>query len=89
MVIEVIRRRVSRAGVVATLIGLLYAPARFALDFMRVEKVNEWGLHGDARYGGLTPAQYACIFLFVACVYLLLRKRPGAAGQHRPGRPAT
>lgn len=34
--------------------SLLYAPVRFALDFLRVS---------DARYAGLTPAQYACMAL--------------------------
>ena len=48
------RGRASGWYVVATCI--LYAPVRFALDFLRIE--NATG--GDPRYGGLTPAQWAC-----------------------------
>jgi phosphatidylglycerol:prolipoprotein diacylglycerol transferase len=39
---------------------LLYVPVRFFLDFLRI---------GDARYFGLTPAQYAGIAVFLAAVY--------------------
>jgi hypothetical protein len=35
----------------------LYMPIRFALDFLRV---------GDARYFGLTPAQWVAMVLFAA-----------------------
>jgi phosphatidylglycerol:prolipoprotein diacylglycerol transferase len=40
---------------------LLYVPVRFFLDFLRI---------GDARYFGLTPAQYAGIAVFLAAVFL-------------------
>jgi prolipoprotein diacylglyceryltransferase len=43
---------------------LLYVPARFFLDFLRI---------GDVRYHGLTPAQYAGMAVFLAAVYLMLR----------------
>jgi phosphatidylglycerol:prolipoprotein diacylglycerol transferase len=53
----------------------LYAPARILLDFLRV---------GDARYAGLTPAQYAAIAMLVAAVYLRRNvarwTEPGAVG---------
>ena len=77
-IFEVVRRRSLAPGRIATLIGLLYAPGRFALDFMRITNQDPSGLHGDVRYFGLTPAQYACLFLFALCVYLLLRKAPPA-----------
>ena len=49
------RRRGDRpAGRFAALFILLYMPVRFALDFLRV---------GDARYGGLTPAQWTALVL--------------------------
>jgi phosphatidylglycerol:prolipoprotein diacylglycerol transferase len=51
------RRLVTGAYVVITC--LLYAPARFAMDFLRIH-----GSNGDARYAGLTPAQWLCIALF-------------------------
>jgi phosphatidylglycerol:prolipoprotein diacylglycerol transferase len=40
---------------------VIYAPVRFLLDFLRVV---------DARYWGLTPAQYGCVILFGLGVYL-------------------
>lgn len=44
---------------------LLYVPVRFLLDFLRL---------GDARYGGLTFAQYAGIAGFAAAAFFLLRR---------------
>ncbi|MGZ8463727.1 MAG: hypothetical protein ACXWWT_12930, partial [Candidatus Deferrimicrobiaceae bacterium] len=41
---------------------LFYVPARFFLDFLRIS---------DARYFGLTPAQYAGIAVFLAAIYAL------------------
>lgn len=38
---------------------LVYAPARFALDFLRADRAAG----GDTRYASLTPAQWACIVL--------------------------
>ena len=43
------RQRRPPDGFVLSLVATLYAPIRFLLDFLRV---------GDARYGGLTPAQW-------------------------------
>lgn len=43
---------------------LLYVPARFFLDFLRI---------GDARYFGLTPGQYAGIAVFLTAVFLMHR----------------
>jgi len=43
---------------------LLYVPARFSLDFLRI---------GDARYLGLTPGQYAGIAVFLAAVFFMVR----------------
>jgi len=43
---------------------LLYVPARFFLDFLRIS---------DARYFGLTPGQYAGIAVFLVAVFLLAR----------------
>ncbi|MEN0066711.1 MAG: prolipoprotein diacylglyceryl transferase family protein [Myxococcota bacterium] len=44
------------------LFGLLYAPLRFVLDFLR----NTDLAYQDARYFGLTPAQYGMIVMFLA-----------------------
>jgi phosphatidylglycerol---prolipoprotein diacylglyceryl transferase len=43
---------------------LLYVPARFFLDFLRIS---------DARYFGLTPGQYAGVPVFLAAVFLMVR----------------
>jgi phosphatidylglycerol:prolipoprotein diacylglycerol transferase len=43
---------------------LLYVPARFFLDFLRIS---------DARYIGLTPGQYAGIAVFLAAVFFTVR----------------
>jgi hypothetical protein len=41
---------------------LLYVPARFGLDFLRLS---------DARYFGLTPGQYAGLAVFITALYTL------------------
>jgi prolipoprotein diacylglyceryltransferase len=43
---------------------LLYVPARFFLDFLRIS---------DARYFGLTPGQYAGIAVFLVAVFFMVR----------------
>jgi len=43
---------------------LLYVPARFVLDFLRIR---------DVRYLGLTPGQYAGIAVFLAALFLMVR----------------
>jgi phosphatidylglycerol:prolipoprotein diacylglycerol transferase len=43
---------------------LLYVPARFGLDFLRLN---------DTRYFGLTPGQYAGLAVFVAALYAFRR----------------
>ena len=55
---------------------LLYAPARFGMDFLRATDVAL----ADPRYSGLTPAQYVCIGLFAVGAALLAytRSRPAA-----------
>ena len=56
---------------------VLYAPVRFALDFLR----ETAGVSGDIRYAGLTPAQWACFLLCAFGIGLgiyLLRGRRGA-----------
>ena len=74
---EILRRKWKDVpgGRIATLIGLLYSPVRIGLDFLRISNKDPSGLHGDVRYFGLTPAQYAFIGLFFICVWLLLRKK--------------
>lgn len=66
LVLWAIRRRALPAGALFGCAAVLYAPARFGLDFLRV---------GDARYLGLTPAQYGCIGLVWLGARWLLRTR--------------
>jgi phosphatidylglycerol:prolipoprotein diacylglycerol transferase len=54
-------RRKLPAGTYIIATALAYSPVRFAMDFLRVPESQG----GDARYAGLTPAQYGCIALFV------------------------
>ncbi len=64
----VLDRKPRRPGFFALAFLFLYIPARFALDFLRI---------ADARYFGLTPAQYAGIAgLAAAAVAVALRRRP-------------
>ncbi len=55
-------RRVP-AGFIAVLTGLLYAPVRFFMDYLRPE-------NSDPRHLGLTFAQWASILAFAVSVYV-------------------
>lgn len=48
-------------------VALAYAPVRFAMDFLRIRE----GEAADPRYAGLTPAQWACVALFVFGVVMV------------------
>lgn len=52
-------RAPRKPGFYLAAFALLYAPVRFTLDFLRVS---------DARYAGLTPAQYACMVILVMAI---------------------
>ena len=51
---------------------ILYVPARFLLDFLRI---------GDARYLGLTPGQYAGIAVSLAAIFFMVRIGRRKAGE--------
>ncbi len=53
-------------GRLTAIVAILYGVGRFPLDFLRAV---------DARYAGLTPAQYVCMGLVIAGLVLLLRSR--------------
>ncbi len=55
----VVDRKPRHPGTFFVLFMLLYLPVRFGLDFLRV---------ADARYSGLTPAQWAAVPLFLIAV---------------------
>jgi phosphatidylglycerol:prolipoprotein diacylglycerol transferase len=54
------------AGFIPVLTGILYAPVRFFLDFLRPEE-------SDPRYLGMTFAQWASIGFFAVSVYVAMR----------------
>jgi len=62
----VLDRKPRRPGFYAIAFLFLYVPARFALDFLRL---------ADARYLGLTPAQYAGIAALAAAVIAVRLRR--------------
>jgi phosphatidylglycerol:prolipoprotein diacylglycerol transferase len=64
-------------GAYAAALPLIYAPVRFALDYLRLQDAEG----GDLRYAGLTPAQWACLAMFVAGLTLLARLRSPAPVQ--------
>ncbi len=63
-----------------------YAPVRFCLDFLR-ERENDLAA-GDPRYGGLTPAQWACFGLLAMGIFFLRVAKRGEATLGQPV-PAT
>src|SRR5690606_23728498 len=67
-------RRDRPPGFFLGLFVVFYAPIRFVLDFLRNNDLS----YQDARYAGLTPAQYGMIVLFLAGLALLwsLRRAP-------------
>ncbi|MDX2087657.1 MAG: prolipoprotein diacylglyceryl transferase [Kofleriaceae bacterium] len=60
------RRKRSNAGFITVLTGVLYAPVRFFLDYLRPES-------SDARHFGLTFAQWASLLAFGGAVYVAMR----------------
>lgn len=63
------------AGVIAALAGVLYAPVRFFLDYLRPEET-------DPRHFGLTFAQWASFLAFGVGAYVLFRfMKNGAAAE--------
>ena len=60
-------RRLLR-GRLLPLLAVLYAFARFFLDFLRAQDLP----YVDGRYFGLTPAQYVCVPLFLWGVWKLV-----------------
>jgi phosphatidylglycerol:prolipoprotein diacylglycerol transferase len=62
--------RLRAPGFFAASFFALYGPGRFALDFLRV---------GEARYAGLTPAQWLMLAASAAAVGWLVRKRAPAS----------
>jgi phosphatidylglycerol---prolipoprotein diacylglyceryl transferase len=63
------RQKPRPLGYFTGIMCVAYAPVRFFLDFLRAE---EGGVaNADPRYGGLTPAQWACFGLLALGIYFL------------------
>ncbi len=72
-----LRKKPRPWGFYVGAITIAYAPVRFALDFLRASEpiAESGGLSAaiDPRYGGLTPAQWACFGLLAVGVYFFAR----------------
>lgn len=68
----VLGRRPHRRGFFLSLFLLVYAPARFLMDFLRATDLSM----ADVRYLGFTPAQYGCL-LFIALGTALIWQQKG------------
>jgi phosphatidylglycerol:prolipoprotein diacylglycerol transferase len=75
LVLYGLRRRGALRGSLLAVLALLYGAGRFALDFLRARDLP----YVDARYLGLTPAQYFCVALVIygGGTILARRRRPG------------
>lgn len=64
------------AGWLTGFVALAYAPYRFALDFFRAEKAVRGVISTpDARYAGLTPAQWATVAILLVGFYLVFLRK--------------
>jgi phosphatidylglycerol:prolipoprotein diacylglycerol transferase len=79
LVVYTLRHRAELQGRLLGIVAILYGVCRFWLDFLRARDVS----YADARYFGLTPAQYAAIVLVLYGAWVvapLLRRRHLAGG---------
>lgn len=66
----------AHPGRLTGLVAFVYGPTRFVLDFLRESEVGKGVATPDARYLGMTPAQYLSIGIFLAGVWLLFLRKP-------------
>ncbi len=83
-VLYFLRSRRLLEGRLLAVLAIVYAPARFLLDFLRGSDVP----YPDGRYLGLTPAQYACVLLVAYAVWRFRADRAASAVE-RPGAPSA
>jgi phosphatidylglycerol:prolipoprotein diacylglycerol transferase len=76
IVIYPLDRRGALHGRLLPVVALVYGGARFALDFLRARDLP----YSDARYWGLTPAQYAAVALVAWGAWILLGRQPQPRG---------
>ena len=82
-------RKPRAPGKMIALAALMYAPARFLLDFLRETEVSSAVPRPDVRHLGLTPAQWACLATVALGVYLWRRPPPAPAEPPAPPPPAA
>jgi phosphatidylglycerol:prolipoprotein diacylglycerol transferase len=75
----VLAKRRVREGMFLVLYFLWDGVVRFGLDFLRVLE----GDMADARYFGLTPAQYASFVMIAMGLWILRKKLPTSTFTHR------
>jgi len=81
VVVYMLQRRTALQGRLLVVVALLYGSSRFVLDFLRARDLP----YSDARYFGLTPAQYGALILVMWGIWKLARGRrdvvtwPGSA----------
>jgi phosphatidylglycerol:prolipoprotein diacylglycerol transferase len=84
-VVHLLRARGHLRGRLLAVVALLYGTQRFLSDFLRATDTS----YPDARYLGLTPAQYFCFGLWAYAVWKLAAGRPAGAGEARAGAVAA
>lgn len=77
-----IHRLKAKPGTQFAVVMLLYGVARFFLDFLRAVDLPG----SDARYLGLTPAQYLSVVMFLTGA-VCIRRLYGRAARAAPARP--
>jgi phosphatidylglycerol:prolipoprotein diacylglycerol transferase len=74
------RKPVRPLGFYSGWMCVAYAPVRFFLDFLRENEATPGALSGgDPRYGGLTPAQWACFGLLALGILMVQKARSSEA----------
>jgi phosphatidylglycerol:prolipoprotein diacylglycerol transferase len=71
VVVYMLDRRKTLQGRLLVVVALLYGSSRFVLDFLRARDLP----YSDARYFGLTPAQYGALLLLMWGLWKLARAR--------------
>jgi len=85
--ILILHRLKAKPGSYSAAVLILYTPARFFLDFLRVDASQ----NGDIRYFGFTPGQYGSIILFVLGILIaikLLKSPPAPFTVSQPSDPS-
>ena len=84
--VVIVARRTRRPGMVTGALAVVYPMIRFPLDFLRA---TDLGPESDPRYGGLTPAQWACIATFALGLWMLSASRSHAPLPEPAAQPAA